>query len=266
MTPIFDRYLKQWRLYKTAMIVFIAINVFSLALSVVLAIRYFGFKHNLAIEQNQKLHKIELIDAAFESLSEIEKNAFAVKSAKSIQTTQDEERVLKLLHNWQDLRSLAVELEAPLPETDHPLLLDEKTRLKLIDSRAGLISLRRKLFADIHTSLESYEHNQVELIVTGLLTLIFGLLLPQAALYMMGRALNRVRLEMQNTVREILKSWNETSMAFGPKPFQNVEFWLQILLLAGEQTGRMSGHPMAQIAAEMAYLVRQELRRPPTAA
>ncbi len=261
MTPLFDGYLRQWRIYKTAMIVFLAINVFSLALALVLSVRYFGFKRSAAVEQKTLLHKIELIDDVFDSFAEIEKNSFLIGKSKSVRTTQEEESVLKLLKNWDALKTLSAEIETPLPSTQHPLLLDDKTKASLVESRAGLTTLRHQFFGELNSRLESYHQNQIELILTGLLTLLFGIVLPQFVLYLIARTMNRVRVEMQNTVRDILKSFNETSAAFGPKPFQNVEFWLQILLLSGEQASRLSRHPVAHIAGEMAFLVRQELKQ-----
>ncbi len=260
MTPILDQYLRQWRIYKTALIAFIAINVFSLALSAVLATRYFGFKRDVASEQKRLLHKIELVDDVFASFDEIEKSSLELGHSKGIHTSQDEASVLRLIKNWDALKGFATDLESPLPQTEHPLIYDEKTRGSVLESRMGLLTLRKQYFAQLNSKLDSYHQNMIELILTGALTLLFGVLLPHLVLYLIGRTLNRVRVEMQNSVREVLRAWNETANAFGPKPFQNVEFWLQILLLTGEQSSRLSRHPVAHIAGELAFIVRQELK------
>jgi hypothetical protein len=260
MMPVIDQYLNQWRFYKNAILVFLAINVFALTLSAVLAVRYFGFKKDLGVEQKQLLHKIERVDDVFAAFDDIEKSGTALAKSKGVHTTADEESVLHLIKSWDALKTLSTDLDTHLPHTEHPLLFDEKTRENFLESRADLLHLRTQMFSELNLNLDNYHHNQIELILVGIITLLFGIILPQFILYLIGRTLNRLRLEMQNSVKDFLKSWNQTSTAFGPKPFQNVEFWLQILLLAGEQSSRLSGHPAARIAGELAFIIRQELR------
>jgi hypothetical protein len=91
--------------------------------------------------------------------------------------------------------------------------------------------------------------------------LLFGFLFPTLIMWLIARAMGSLRREMHSAVIEFLRGWRSAENAYGPGAFKSPEFWLQIVLMTGQFAGQMSSHPTAQIASELAYIIRQELQR-----
>ena len=100
-----------------------------------------------------------------------------------------------------------------------------------------------------------------ELIIVGILTLTFGIILPSYIFYRMGRMMSHVRGELVNAAREIAKEWMQQFEKYDQEPFKNVDFWTNAVLLSAEQLGRYYSHPMAQFGGELAGLVRMEINK-----
>lgn len=261
MTPTIDHYLNQWARYKVALIIFFAINVFSVILALVLSVNYFALRHNFANQQLQTITNLEITDQALSQLSHI-RTEIAGRKTFSVRTTEEETHMLQLLSHTLELKNLLQQLHTGPVEHDLTVLISTfKNQSQAHLLREQLTGIKQQLWLDLKSQIKSNDNKTRLLIVTGLLTLIFGLILPSFIIYLMSQGLNHIRIEMQNTVFDFIKNWNITRDNFGDEAFKNVEFWLQIILLIGSTGGRMSSHPVAKISSELAHIIRLELQK-----
>jgi hypothetical protein len=259
MTPHLDRYLQRLRFYKRAFVFFAVVNAFSLSASLVVGFRYFAFKRSAVTAQQALLDKASEADRAVDILNHLHHD-LATKHL-NLKSRSDELEVLAILDRWQTARQLVQHLGVTVPDSLRLLGEDSSSNsaLELLLSR--LTEMKAATFNELHENLASFSGVQKELVLTGLLTLIFGFLLPTAIMVYAGRAINALRKEMQSAIVEFLRSWKDATSAHGPGAFKDPDFWLKILLLVGQYSGQMSSHPVAQIAGEIAFVVRQELQR-----
>jgi hypothetical protein len=261
MTPNINRFFIQWKRYKTAMVCFLALNVFSVICALVLGINYFHLKKNLGRTVAHHLTQIQIADR---TLTELDKVQLHIPSDSHfrIQNTSDEKKILVLLAEWQNL---VASVEKILPGTlsdESPLLwMSSENRDKISALKIALRDFKNKELIEAQSQVEAYNDTTRLFIITGSTTLVFGIILPLLVIYLMGRAINVLRLQIQNAAIEFLQSWAQTKASFGDDAFKNVDFWLQMLLLIGQASGSMSRHPAVIIASEMAYLIRIELQK-----
>jgi hypothetical protein len=264
MTPLLHHYLKQWTLYKRALIAFLALNVFSLVLAIVLGFNFFFIDGDRVAADQAALRKVFAADEALSQLSAFSAGYDKLKPL-TIRTAQDEQKVLERLENWHNLLKKVEDLELGLAPSStflgSPLVYSAESFNKLQTLSTKLTELKATELKAIQGRLESYSRHSRLMVVTGLATLLFGILLPHFILYLLARGLNKVRVELQNSAYEFIAKWNETRSSFGEEAFKNAEFWLQILLLIGEQSSRLSRHPAFQFSGELAHLIRAELAK-----
>ncbi|OFZ19923.1 MAG: hypothetical protein A2Z20_07715 [Bdellovibrionales bacterium RBG_16_40_8] len=258
MTRSLDYFLAKWTFYKRCLVIFLAFNIFSIAVSAVLGFNYFTFKRNLGAKQQASLERIEKSDLALNKLAVFQAE-LSERQHLIIRNREDEKKVLTILNNWQEIKVIITSLNTT--PNDIPLSDDFSTLAQVSKS---LNALKQKELSALRAELTNYNDTTRLLIIAGALTLIFGIILPHLVLFMLARTLNRIRVEMQNAALEFIKNWSTTKASFGDEPFKNVKFWLQILLLAGHQAGKLSSHPAIQVTSELAYLVHLELHKKST--
>ncbi len=136
-------------------------------------------------------------------------------------------------------------------------------RLMIFFAAVNAFSISAALVIGIRYFGANPTATQKELIATGILTLIFGIVLPMSVMALMARAINTLRHEIQGSVLDFLRNWRKTEQDYsGDAPaFKNPEFWLQIALLSGQFFGQVSVNPAVQVAGEIAFTIRQELQR-----
>ncbi len=102
-----------------------------------------------------------------------------------------------------------------------------------------------------------------ELIAIGLITLLFGIILPLVVMARITSTIRALRQEIQRSVFDFLRNWRQTEQDFAAQDgaFKNPEFWLQIALLCGQFFGQASSNPAAQMAGEIALTIRNELKK-----
>ena len=259
MTPVLDQQLRRWRIYKTLFVLFIAINIFSLTLSIVLGSRYFSSKGLLAEQQQKVLNEIAIAERSLRASKNL-KEHFSHSRLVKLKTEDQEKNILFVLNELQNMLQGAQKLGLS-PQLEAKLVSDGKTTKKLDALRADLELSKANNYDKLQKNLKAFKSANVEIVITGLVTLVFGVFLPLLMIYLMGRAMNRVRQELFSLVQEILKDWNSAIGSFGDQPFRNVEFWLQILLLVGSHGSRLSHHPVAMVSGELAHILRLELQK-----
>lgn len=260
MAPTLDRYLNQWRFYRRSLMVFLALNIFSVVVALLLAAKYFGSQKNFGEKQRELYSQIT---SAEESLKDLRKIQATLKGRTrlEVKTLQDEKLILDSLSAWQKIREKATVLKLDWPKDFSPLIDTSENRTLLAEMTVQLEECQALRLKALAVSLGKYESNVRQLILAGLMTLMFGFIFPSLFIYLIGRALNRVRVEMQKAALEFIRGFNENRSAYGADAFKNVEFWLQILLLMSEQARYLSGHPVALMTSEISYVIRQELKK-----
>lgn len=271
MTPTIDHYLNQWARYKVALVVFFTMNAFSIILALVLGVNHFVVKHNLANTQLQTIANLETADQTLAKLTELQTGLQVnlLTDQKTNQKTQiinEKKYTLLILTHSLELKNLLQQLnsaqqEIQLNDDLSTLLSATENPSQFISTREQIENIKKQMLHNLKLQIESSNNSTQLLIVIGLLTLIFGLILPSMIFYLMSRGLNKIRLEIQKSAIEFIKDWGKIRDQFGNDAFKNAEFWLQIILLLGSFSGRMSSHPLAQISSEFAHLIRLELQK-----
>jgi hypothetical protein len=260
-TPALDRYLTQWRFYKNCLIVFLAINVFSVSLAFILAFYYYGSKRDIGVRQSQALAELQKADTAITEAQTLQMQ-LAQKKSWTLKTRADEEAALAGLAAWHRLSVAAQDLGLKLNIGSFTgLIASAESQQALNDYQAELAAHKGNLIAEMQKQLRGFDTLTRSLILTGLITLVFGIILPQFLIFKLAHTLNTIRIEMQNSAREFIKTWAETRAGFDDGAFKNVDFWLQIILLSTQHASRLSSHPALQVTSEMAYLLREELKK-----
>jgi hypothetical protein len=261
MTPTLDRFFRQWSLYKNAMIVFLTINVFSVALSLFLASYYFGSKRDVGHKQTQTLQQLQVADQTLTQLQNLRKNVGSKKTFQ-LRTRADELAALQTLSLWNDLKNNLTTLGLQMSGGDFiGFISTSETDTELSRLENELSAKKQSHIETMLSQMKSFDNLTRVLMWTGLVTLLFGLILPQYVLYKMGKTLNAIRIEMQQSALQFIKVWAETRAGFGEDAFKNVDFWMQILLLTTQHLSRLSSHPALQVTSELAFLVREELKK-----
>jgi len=98
-----------------------------------------------------------------------------------------------------------------------------------------------------------------ELIITGVATILFGIVFPYFYVMKIKKRILMLRLEVEKQVQTWVQGWFETYREFGDESFQKSEFWLKIVMLSVEQLSHYSTHPAVFMGAEISRIVRTEL-------
>jgi hypothetical protein len=259
MTPKLDQFLQQWRLYKKSLIIFLTINIFSVVMALVLAVNYFGVKKNLGVDQRLIIEKIERADQA---IYLVMKFARQLSFREQVHNQTDQAFMISIVTDWAQLTRMLEEFDnIKISKEVSNFIWSKDTIAELKSTEEKLQAEKKYLIDELKHGTIAYDDSTRLLIAIGTITLLFGLILPNIALYFMGKTLNGLRLELQEAAMQFLKQWSETKAGFGDEAFKNVDFWMQILLLVGSQTGRLSSHPAVQIGSEFAHLIRIELQK-----
>ncbi|MCB0414228.1 MAG: hypothetical protein KDD50_07835 [Bdellovibrionales bacterium] len=130
-------------------------------------------------------------------------------------------------------------------------LKDQLTRSHLIvDEKLNLLDELQSNFQNIHT----------EFIVVGILTLLFGILLPLWVIGLATRLLYRAKIELEKKVLSVIKEFS-TAHGLYEKPFQSPEFWFKTTSLVLENIALYTSHPGVHTAADLSRHIRQELEK-----
>jgi len=259
MTPKIDQFLQQWGRYKKSLILFLSINIFSIVMALVLGVNYFSVKKDLGIKQRQLIQKVEHTDVA---IGLVMRFARQLSYKEQMRNQTDQAFMIALVTDWSRLARILEEFEnIKISKEASSFIWSKETMSELKTVEEKLQIEKQDLLDELKHGTIAYDDSTRLLIAIGAITLLFGLVLPNVVLYFMGKTLNGLRRELQDAAIQFLKQWSETKAGFGDEAFKNVDFWMQIVLLVGSQSGRFSNHPALQIGSELAHLVRIELQK-----
>ncbi len=257
MTSSFQQLWRKWVLYRNLLLVFFLLNVFCVVSGFVLSFNYWGFKQSLREKHKHELQKLSSSADLERLLAELENVIYTGSKAGT-----ERAAIFREANEWQKLgQYLAASGLNEKFKIDENIIDQPKTALLFLkDIKTSLAGERKAAFEKISTMVESYSNTTWELVTIGGLTLLFGLVIPAFIMMMLTRLLKRTTDELRQSARDIVKEWvNQNTKFGGADAFKNVEFWVEMALLAAQFTGRATNHPMAQLAGELAQLIRQEL-------
>jgi hypothetical protein len=252
-----DRYnglWRKWQLYKKLLIGFFVLNVFCVVSGFVLSFNYWGFKQSLREQHQVELTKLSASADLERQIAELEND---------VVISSDRASIFKEATEWQKLQNHLV--ASGLGEKfliEPKAVADRKTALAFLrDIKQSLAGERKAAFDKLSNMVESYSDTTWELVSIGILTLLFGLIIPGFIIWQLTRLLKRTTDELRQSAREIAREWIAQNEKFGGEGFKNIEFWVEIALLGAQIAGRSAGHPVAQMTGELALLIRQELEK-----
>lgn len=240
-----DSLTSKWRLYRNTLVACFFINVLVVITGMCLAVDHW----------HTAFKSTESQDRLFTRLESADKIETAIQNLKSLKKDAVSDFV-----NWSEIKIQLTSLQAaPLPL--EAMSTTEAKSVYLSGLETEIRSLKSVWMKEWRRA-QSRDTNVVRLIiVVSLLSLTFGLLLPLYCFARISRILVRTKDDLQKAAQNIVAEWLKAAHRFGEDPFRNIEFWLHIVLIAAAYVGESSRHPAAQIAGELAHLVRRELKK-----
>ena len=119
------------------------------------------------------------------------------------------------------------------------------------------------LVAGIHHYLQAAELNQPiawPLMVIAALTIIFGAILPSILIRRISAKATLAKQQLEQTARTWIAEYLRQAANY-EEPFHNSDFWIQMLLLTVECASQYTRHPVAVWVAQMAPLLREEIKK-----
>lgn len=256
MTSSAERLWRKWYLYRNLLVGFFVLNVFCVVSGFVLSFNYWGFKQSLRDQHRTELEKLS-------ATADLERQVAELENLLYNGPKLERAALFREATEWQKLQSYlhASGLSNKFPFSEATVATPKSGLAYLKDIKTNLADERKKAFNKVSEMVESYSDTTREIIIIGALTLLFGLVIPGFIVWRLTRLLKRTTEQLRQTAREIADEWLRQNDKFGADGFKTVEFWVEMALLATQFTGRAANHPMAQLAGELAGLVRQEIEK-----
>lgn len=249
---------KKLVLYKRLLVFFIVLNVFSILLSSILGINFFTSKrstNNKFLTKTEQINTIQKLEEKTQSLYDTDNN-------KKI----TEFHIWSLLNTNKKLQDRIIEKSSGFVKskelTNFELFFKDGKNLdknQISFLAQFLVTERKALFKelqDIHTDYTNHSH---VLILTGLGTLIFGLILPLLIITLLTKLINETRLRLEKKALNWFDEFLKEKTAMGDGAFKSPEFWLKVFILSVEYIAPYSNHPIANYGSHISKLVRIEL-------
>lgn len=240
-----DDITRKWRFYRTALATCFFLNVLCIMTGMVLSVDHWRTALKTDANQTQLFDRLDAADriqVAIQNLRLPKKDA-----------TLEFENWSEIKIQLQVIGSEAFPLAAlSSNETKSAYLNRLETEMR--DKKSMWMSEWRK-------SRVRDSHVVRTIIVISALALLFGLVLPLYCFSRITRVLVRTKNDIHKAAQNIVSEWLKAAHRYGEKPFRSVEFWLHIVLIAATYLGTSSRHPAAQVAGELAHLVRAELKK-----
>lgn len=109
--------------------------------------------------------------------------------------------------------------------------------------------------------LNTHDPSNQELTFLGFGVFTFGIVLPAWLFQKLTQKLIAVRRQTEKIVAQYVAQWLETLAQFKDKePLQDPKFWINMVLILFETIGENSRHPGMQALAEIAPILRHEIK------
>lgn len=240
-----DGLTSKWRFYRNTLVACFFINVVVVITGMCLAVDHWHSAYKSGESQERLFSRLESAD-------KIETAIQNLKSGKKDATND--------FINWSELK---IQLTAigGAPLSLEAMNSPESKTAYLTSLETDVRSQKLQWMKDWRAA-QSRDSNVVRLIIViSFLSLTFGLLLPLYCFARISKILVRTKEDLQKAAQNIVAEWLKAAHRFGEDPFRNIEFWLHIVLIAAAYLGESSRHPAAQVAGELAHLVRRELKK-----
>ena len=246
---------KRILMYKYLMVLTLAFNVFTALSGAVCSYLVW----NGAFELSSEITKQE---SQIQKLAEFEKTLEAVP-ALNMKKKLSRMEALAEIQAWEKLRAKAEVMDFASYEKLPPdyLVNPVASQAWLTTVREELDSKRKDSSAAILMMAKREDKLSSALMWLGSLTIIFGIAIPMIVFSLLAKALRAAQIALSESARDIVHSWSKALDKHGDDPFKNPKFWMEVLLIFGEQMGHHSRHPAFAITSELSYLVREELHK-----
>lgn len=233
-TILWDIY-KKIKSYKRLITIFVALNVFSIISSAVISFYYYTAPYEIVDQKQIEIRKLEEQTSFFLFLEKEE---------------IDDKAIFKVNHLLTQFKIL--------PEDQIPL------------SRNEFLTKRRDILQSIHKSKMShlneianlysfYKTKQEQLMWIGVLSLIFGVVLPSVVFYILTQLVKNMKTEAEQNVSNWIQSWHHEQSKHS-EPFKNPIFWSKIALISVEQFSPMFNHPISIYASKVSHEILNEMK------
>jgi len=241
--------IKKIQLYKKLLIVFMALNVFSMALGLVFTAQYFTSQKKIQSESNQITQQYQIINQV-EKLYSIKKpeELFIPNSKMYIKLNQYFSKDYKQDDFNKKYQAYFKRLEPNLKVYDWEKLkvFNESYKLQILERQTALVTLSSQ--------------TQKNWISIGLLTLIFGIILPITLLSLISRLIYKVQKALYAKTTDWLKDLRQEKWK-NKKAFQSPEFWMKVSLISIEHWAKYGQHPVLQFSSELSGIIKDELNK-----
>lgn len=224
---------QQMKVYKNLLIVFWAINIFAVITAAVIAFYYFSQPQGNLLKLTQEKQNIN----------------HSLKLLTNLDAKADKTELFELNKN------ISTYEWAPtykLPMSNKEILS------KRIELQNRLINSLQDLENESIEFYKAQSKSQQQLIIIGVLTLIFGLFLPMAIIALMAKLGLLAKNKTEDHVKEWILQWQKEN-ARHSDPYKSPEFWSRILVISIEHFAPVVDHPAAKYLGEISGEIKKEM-------
>ena len=168
-------------------------------------------------------------------------------------------------HQDYFVRRTAVEKLKENPQLAVLFEVDPKTYAisseKLDQLRAEKNRELRGLNQSLVEKLDQFDNTTEVTIVFGFLTLLFGLILPSALLFVLSLAIRRTQKVVEKQVARSFVSFVHAQTRYGEEAFKSPRFWAEVLLILAEGVDEYWSTPLTRILSHLAPILRSEVSK-----
>ena len=248
---------KKIQYLKWAIILVMAANVFVLTSSILAGVYYFHLKNQVERQVNASIEELQ-------KFNEIEKALRQLSGPKP----KDSEAIYEYRKSSDALKEMLKSLALELPALSDYLGQSKTWYLETPKAQEIAVVLDERKLAlqqNIRAAIEKTRDASIQLIIAGLMTIIFGFLLPIYFFYRLVHALIAAKQtyeeKMAKWLVEYLNGYKRYGEKADGKPFQDPLFWLHLVMISVEIFGPRSHHPIIRMVSELAPLVKQEIEK-----
>jgi hypothetical protein len=108
--------------------------------------------------------------------------------------------------------------------------------------------------------LQTHDMGFLEIFIVGLGVLTVGVILPAWGIYKLEQQIVKMRSKLIELVSKFIATWATERKTQKGEFYKKPDFWINLALLAVEEIGETSSHPIIKMLVEVSPFIRKEIK------
>lgn len=198
-------------------------------------------------------------------------NYYSSKHDLEVRWSEEQDRLTELQKLESEVARLTIAKPKNSEETyvhrrDSEKLADNLKKINIVDAKPDLVlsklNIRKQeIQATVQQLISKSMKASQQAAVVGLLTFIFGIVLPLLISYFLTKTLLEAKKSYEEMVAQWIAKYLQEWRTAGDQPFQDPFFWMNLVITTVEIFGPQSKHPAMQILSEFAPVIKREINK-----